>query len=323
MKNLHAGDSPLVGWLKRQDAKLLQASFAHARTLLACAALLVALAVASIPFFPRAFLPPFNEGTLTVNVLLNPGTSLTESNRVATLAEQLVQQVPEVTQVGRRTGRAELDEHAEGVHYTEMEVDLKASKRSRDAIIADIRSRLSVLPASSSVGQPISHRLDHLLSGVRAQIALKIYGDDLDTLRGLTADVRERLTQVKGITDLQIEKQVLIPQVKIRLDYDRAARLGVAPGTLLRSLEQMIAGERITQIVEGNRRFDLLVRLPESDRDPQALANLLIETPTGFVPLRQVADVIVTRWPQPGQPRELRVGASCCRPTPMAATWRR
>ncbi|MBK6649183.1 MAG: efflux RND transporter permease subunit [Betaproteobacteria bacterium] len=297
MKMLHAGDSPLVTWLKVQDAKLLHASFSKSRTLLAGAALLVALAVASIPFFPRAFLPPFNEGTLTVNVLLNPGTSLTESNRVATLAEQLVSQVPEVTQVGRRTGRAELDEHAEGVHYTEMDVDLKASTRSRDAVIADIRSRLAVLPASSSVGQPISHRLDHLLSGVRAQIALKIYGDDLDTLRGLAADVRERLAQVKGITDLQIEKQVLIPQVKIRLDYDRAARLGVAPGNLLRSLEQMIAGERITQIVEGNRRFDLVVRLPESDRDPQALANLLIETPTGFVPLRQVADVSVTDGP--------------------------
>jgi HME family heavy-metal exporter len=131
--------------------------------------------------------------------------------------------------VGRRTGRAELDEHAEGVHYTEMDVDLKASARSRDAIIADIRSRLAVLPASSNVGQPISHRLDHLLSGVRAQIALKIYGDDLDTLRGLAADVRERLAQVKGITDLQIEKQVLIPQVKIRLDYDRW-RVGRGPG---------------------------------------------------------------------------------------------
>jgi HME family heavy-metal exporter len=189
------------------------------------------LAVASIPFFPRAFLPPFNEGTLTVNVLLNPGTSLTESNRVATLAEQLVAQVPEVTQVGRRTGRAELDEHAEGVHYTEMDVDLKASARSRDAIIADIRSRLAVLPASSSVGQPISHRLDHLLSGVRAQIALKIYGDDLDTLRGLATDVRERLAQVKGVTDLQIEKQVLDPASQNPAGLRPAARLGVAPGT--------------------------------------------------------------------------------------------
>ena len=198
-------------------------------------------------------------------------------------------QVPEVTKVGRRTGRAELDEHAEGVHYTEMDVDLKASTRSREAIIGDIRARLAVLPAASNVGQPISHRLDHLLSGVRAQIALKIYGDDLDTLRGLAADLRLRLAPIPGLTDLQIEKQVLIPQIKIRIDYEQVARYGVAPGTLLRSLEQMIEGERITQIVEGNRRFDLVVRLPESGRGLQALANLLIETPGGHVPLSQLA----------------------------------
>jgi len=291
MKQLHAGDSPLVIWLKRWDARLLHWSFGHARSLLAGAVALVVIVAASVPFFPRSFLPPFNEGTLTVNVLLNPGTSLAESNSIATLAEQMVMQVPEVTQVGRRTGRAELDEHAEGVHYTEMDVDLKASARSRDEIIADIRSRLAALPAASNVGQPISHRLDHLLSGVRAQIALKIYGDDLDTLRGLAADMRDRLARIPGVTDLQIEKQVLIPQVKIRLDYEQAARYGVAPGNLLRGLEQMIEGEKITQIIEGNRRFDLLVRLPESARGPQALADLLIETPTGYVPLSKIASV--------------------------------
>jgi HME family heavy-metal exporter len=297
MKQLHSGDSPLVIWLKRWDARLLYWSFPHARTLLAGAVALILVVAASVPFFPRAFLPPFNEGTLTVNVLLNPGTSLVESNRIGTLAEQLVAQVPEVTQVGRRTGRAELDEHAEGVHYSEMDVDLKASSRSREEIIADIRQRLATLPAASNVGQPISHRLDHLLSGVRAQIALKIYGDDLDTLRGLASDVKDRLAKIPGITDLQIEKQVLIPQVKIHVDYELAAQHGVAPGNLLRSLEQMIDGERITQIVEGNRRFDLIVRLPESARGPQALADLLIETPTGHVPLSKIAKVDVSDGP--------------------------
>ncbi|HMW54829.1 MAG TPA: efflux RND transporter permease subunit, partial [Accumulibacter sp.] len=291
MKQHHAGDSPLVIWLKRWDAKLLHWSFGHARSLLAGAVALVIIVAASVSFFPRSFLPPFNEGTLTVNVLLNPGTSLAESNSIATLAEQLVMQVPEVTQVGRRTGRAELDEHAEGVHYTEMDVDLKASERNREQIIADIRQRLASLPAASNVGQPISHRLDHLLSGVRAQIALKIYGDDLDTLRGLAAEMRDRLARIPGVTDLQIEKQVLIPQIKIRLDYEQAARYGVAPGNLLRGLEQMIEGEKITQIIEGNRRFDLLVRLPESARGPQALADLLIETPIGYVPLSKIASV--------------------------------
>ncbi|WP_295762769.1 efflux RND transporter permease subunit [Undibacterium sp.] len=291
MKQLHGGDSPLVVWLKRWDTRLLQWSFPHARRLFTAAVLLVVLVGASVPFFPRAFLPPFNEGTLTIGILLNPGTSLTESNRIGTLAEQLVAQVPEVIHLGRRTGRAELDEHAEGVHSTEMDVDLRASQRSREEIISDIRQRLASLPAVSNVGQPISHRLDHLLSGVRAQIALKVYGDDLDTLRGLATDLRDRLAKIPGVTDLQIEKQVLIPQVKIRLDYEQAALYGVAPGNLLRSLEQMIEGERITQIIEGNRRFDLLLRLPEQARSAQALADLLIETPNGYVPLSKVAKI--------------------------------
>ncbi len=291
MRQLGRGDSPLVARLKHWDAKLLHWSFDHTPRLLIAALVMVVVSAATLPLFPRAFLPPFNEGTLTVNVILNPGTSLAESNHIGALAEQIIAGVPEVTQVGRRTGRAELDEHAEGVHYTEMDVDLKASGRSREAIINDIRTRLAVLPAANNVGQPLSHRLDHLLSGVRAQIALKVYGDDLDTLRGLADDLRGRLANIPGITDLQVEKQVLIPQIKIRVDYEQAARYGVAPGALLRSLQQMIEGERITQIVEGSRRFDLVARLPDNGRGPQALANLLIGTPLGAVPLSRLATI--------------------------------
>jgi len=291
MKQMGHGDSALVAHLKRWDARLLHWSFGRSGVLLAAALLAVVLAAATVPFFPRAFLPDFNEGTLTVNVVLNPGTSLAESNRIGVLAEEIVAGVPEVTQVGRRTGRAELDEHAEGVHYTEMDVDLKPSARGRSAIIQDIRTRLGVLPAASNVGQPISHRLNHLLSGVRAQIALKVYGDDLAILRTLAAELRTRLASVPGLTDLQIEKQVLIPEIKIHVDYDQAARYGVAPGTLLRSLQQMVEGERITQIVDGNRRFDLVVRLPESGRSLVALQNLLIETPMGAVPLAKLATI--------------------------------
>jgi len=291
MKLLGHGDSPLVSWLKRQDARLLDWSFDRSRGLLVAAAAAVLVAGASLAFFPRSFLPPFNEGTLTVSLLLEPGTSLQESNRIGALAEQLVMKVPEVTQVGRRTGRAELDEHAEGVHSTEMEVDLAPSDRPRDAVIGEIRARLAALPAVANVGQPISHRLDHLLSGVRAQIALKVYGDDLDTLRALAEDLRARMARIPGVTDLQIEKQVLIPQAKIRVDYAEAARHGVAPGALLRGLEQMIAGERITQLVEGNRRFDLVTRLPEDGRDMNSLSRLPIETPLGYAPLSRLADI--------------------------------
>jgi len=295
MQLLDKGDSALVRHLKNGDRKVLHVSLTHGRALLAAAVLLVLIAAASVPFFPRTFLPPFNEGTLTINVLLNPGTSLAESNRIGQLAEQLTASVPEVSQVGRRTGRAELDEHAEGVHYSEMDVDLKASERSRDAIIADIRARLSSLPAAISIGQPISHRLDHLLSGVRAQIALKIYGDDLDTLRGLANEIHANLASIPGIADLSIEKQVRIPQIKLRIDYDAAARYGIAPGQLLRTLQQMIEGERIGQIVEGgetgSRRFDLIVRLPEFDRGLAQLPHLLIETPLGTVPLSRLASI--------------------------------
>ena len=295
MKRLERGDSPLVKRLKGWDERLLRWSFRHARALLATAVLLVLTAAASVPFFPRTFLPPFNEGTLTISVLLDPGTALSESNRVGALAEQLIAEVPEVTQVGRRTGRAELDEHAEGVHYSEIDVDLKPSERSRDAVIQDIRGRLAVLPAAVSIGQPISHRLDHLLSGVRAQIALKIYGDDLDTLRGLAADLRERLAPIPGLTDLQVEKQVLIPQIKVRVDHGQAARHAVTPGQLLRTLEQAVEGSRITEIVEGgdagSRRFDLVLRLPEQKRDAHSLAGLLIETPLGYVPLSRLASI--------------------------------
>jgi HME family heavy-metal exporter len=291
MKHIAHGDSALVSRLKTWDERLLNGSFDRGRILLAGAAITVVAALAAIPFFPKSFLPPFNEGTLTVSVLLNPGTSLAESNRIGTQAEKLLLTVPEVTEVGRRTGRAELDEHAEGVHSSEIEVDLRASERAREAIIADIRQRLSGLPAVVSVGQPISHRLDHLLSGVRAQIALKIFGDDLDTLRGLAGDLKERLARIPGITDLQIEKQVLIPQYKIRADYDAASRYGITSGELLQRLEQLLAGERVGQVLEGNRRFDLTLRLPEEARGERGLENLLIETPTGRVPLSSLATI--------------------------------
>ncbi|MFP5383397.1 MAG: efflux RND transporter permease subunit [Gammaproteobacteria bacterium] len=292
MKRLADGDSPLVAWLKRQDERVLHWSFGRAHTLLVAALLLVLVAAASLPFMPRTFLPPFNEGTLTINLLLNPGTSLAESSQVAALAERQLLQVPEVLQVGRRTGRAELDEHAEGVHYTEIDVDLREEGRPREAVLADIRARLATLPGAISIGQPISHRLDHLLSGVRAQIALKIFGDDLDTLRALAGTLQERLSGIDGVADLQVEKQVLIPQVNVRIDYEQAARHGVAPGALLQSLQRLVEGEHVTEIIEGHRRFDLVLRLPDDARSPQALANLLVETPTGHLPLSRIARII-------------------------------
>lgn len=293
----HQGDSPLVRVLKAWDTHLLHWSFRHQKTVLGGALLAVVIALAAVPFFPRAFLPAFNEGTLTVGVMLNPGTSLSEANRMGTLAESLIMQVPEVTQVGRRTGRAELDEHAEGVHSSEIDVDLKVSHRDREAIMADIRQRLSLLPASISIGQPISHRLDHMLSGVRAQIALKIYGEDLDTLRSLAESMRSRLATVPGIVDLQVEKQVLIPQQQVRIDYARAAALGVSPGAILQALETLVAGADIGQVLDSGRRYEIILRVDDKDRTLQGLSQLLVETPAGRVPLSHVANIEDTVGP--------------------------
>jgi HME family heavy-metal exporter len=210
---------------------------------------------------------------------------------MGSLAETLIREVPEVTKVGRRTGRAELDEHAEGVHSAEIDVDLKRSHRDREAIMADIRSRLAVIPGSIAIGQPISHRLDHLLSGVRAQIALKIYGDDIDTLRGLAEGLRGRLANVSGLVDLSVERQVLIPQIKVRVDYRKAAQYGLTPGQILTSLQTLSEGARATQVVDGPRRFDLMVRLPDQSRSPQDLSRTMLDSPAGRIPLSAVATV--------------------------------
>ncbi|GAB3551919.1 efflux RND transporter permease subunit [Noviherbaspirillum agri] len=291
MKQLSHGDSPLVRKLKAWDTRALEWSFPRAKGILAIAAVVVVAAAASVPFFPRAFLPPFNEGSLVMGMTFTPGTSLAEANRMGALAETLIQEVPEVAKVGRRTGRAELDEHAEGVHSSEIDVDLKRSERDREQVMADLRSRLAVIPASISIGQPISHRLDHLLSGVRAQIALKIYGDDLDTLRGLAEGLRGKLTGVPGLVDLSVERQVLIPQIKVRVDYRKAAQYGLSPGQVLKALETLSEGDRVTQVVDGPRRFDLMVRLPDQSRSPQDLSRVMLDSPAGQVPLSAIAAI--------------------------------
>jgi HME family heavy-metal exporter len=301
MKRLDHGDSPLVAWLKRQDARLLAWSFPRARLLIGAAAVAVLVAAASVPFFPRLFLPPFNEGSLVLSLMLNPGTSLAEANRIGAVAEGLIREVPEVAQVGRRTGRAELDEHAEGVHSAEIDVDLKrvagANARDREEVMAEIRAKLAVLPAQVAIGQPISHRLDHLLSGVRAQIALKIFGDDTDTLRGLAEQMRARLANIPGLVDLTVEKQVLIPQITVRLDHRKAAQVGLAPGEAIRLLQALTDGAHGAQIVDGARRYELVLRLPDAQRSPQDLARTLIDTPAGRLPVSAIAAVEETDGP--------------------------
>jgi len=292
MKNLDHGDTKVLAWLKNRYKSGLQLVLDKPRAALASAGAAVVLAAVAVPFFPTTFLPPFNEGTLLVGLRLNPGVTLTESSALARQAEILVKQVPEVAHVGRRSGRAELDEHAEGVHVSELDVGIKPAgelTRSMDEVRADIRARLVNLPASIEVGQPISHRIDHMLSGVRSQIAIKIFGEDLDVLRGQADALRSRLANIQGIADLQIEKQVLAPQIKVRVDYAAAAQYGLSGSQVLSTLQSLVEGERVTQIMEGGRRFALVVRLPESARSLEGLGQMLIETPSGRVPLSKIA----------------------------------
>ncbi len=297
MKRLDHREGWLVRTLKRGNRAALGIAFRWQKTLIGFAFVAVLLAGWSATTLPRAFLPPFNEGTFTISMLFNPGISLAESHRVGLIAEQLILEVSEVRAVGRRTGRAELDEHAEGVHSSEIEVDLEPGDRPKTEIVADIRARLSILPVAVNVGQPISHRLDHMLSGVRAQLALKVYGDDLDTLRAVAEDLRSRIAAIPGLVDLQLEKQVRIPQLEIRIDYDRAALYGIQPAAITEALEQLSNGRVVSKLVDGQRTYDVVMRLAENRRTTQALGDLLIETPAGWVPVRELAEVRETDGP--------------------------
>lgn len=291
MKQLDHGEPWLVQWLKRGYARLLEKVLDYPRTLLGMGAVAVVAAASLVPFFPTTFLPPFNEGTLLISLRLTPGVTLAESVRMASQAEKLLLEVPEVTHVGRRSGRAELDEHAEGVYSNELDISLQASERSMDAVHADIRTRLAPLPADISIGQPISHRLDHMLSGVRAQIAIKLFGDDLDTLRAQADRLQQTFSTIDGVVDLSVEKQVLAPQIKVYVDYAVAGQYGLSGAALLREMQMLVEGVTISEVIDGNRRFGLVLRLPENARASTQLQNLLISTPLGQVPLSRLAKI--------------------------------
>jgi HME family heavy-metal exporter len=297
MKHLTDQESPIVRVLKRWQERGLQWCFARPAFVVGLPIVAVTAALFAAAILPRAFLPSFNEGTILVNIILQPGISLSESDRIGRLAEKIVLEVPEVHSVGRRTGRAELDEHAEGVHSSELDIDLTKSERGREEVLADIRARLTVLPANILVGQPIAHRLDHMLSGVRAQIALKIYGDDYDTLQSLAAQLEQLIAPIPGVVDLQTEKQVRVPQLQVRVDYDKARLYGLNPSTVTETLETLANGQVMSQVIDQSKRFDVVLRLSDDDRRGRSLSEMLIESPAGRIPLKNLAEVVETDGP--------------------------
>jgi Cu/Ag efflux pump CusA len=289
-------------------------------------AILVAISVASIYWMGGEFMPDFNEGTLVIESSAPPSVSLEESNRVGTRIEQMLMEVPEVTAVSRRTGRAELDEHAEPVSHSEFDVGLKAPEvpkpglwyaivraipglhrygvdrqgRSREEILADIRDRVTEMPGVLiNIGQPISHRLEHMTSGIRAEIAVKVFGADLEVLREKTRMVERLMAEVSGVTDLYIEQQVEIPQVRVTVKRDEAVRYGLTPSEVAHALETAFQGRAVSQILEGQRLFDLVVWFdPAARHDISLVRSTPLSIPSGGrVALGTVADVAETTGP--------------------------
>lgn len=297
-------------WLAR---KCYAITFPHPKIVVGAAALLFVLAIAAVSRMGSEFLPPFNEGTATISVMAQPGISLAESNRFGTIAENLILSVPEVRSTGRRTGRAEQDEHAEGVNSSEIDVDFWTSEdaknskssnaartppselRSKADVLEDIRRKLDELPGLSvNIGQPISHRIDHLLSGVRAQIAVKVTGSDLSELRKLARQVEAAMRGIPGVVDLQVEQQVLVPELRLRVKREAATRYGFKAGELVETFETAFNGKVVSQMIDGQRFFDLVLWTPEEvRRDQQTLRDLRLVSPSGSVVLlSDVADVV-------------------------------
>lgn len=291
LRSLEEPESRLVRGLKAGYSRLLDWTLPRRAPVLGVAALAVVLALAGAWGLPKSFLPAFNEGTSLVTLVFTPGIAMADSERLGTIAERLIGEVPEVVSVGRRTGRAELDEHAEGVHMNEIDINLEPSDRSRQAVLADIRSRLAPLPGSVSFGQPISHRLDHLLSGVQAQLVVKISGDDLDTLRSLGAQAEQRLAGTPGLVDLRLERQVRAPEIHVRVDEDAARFYGITPARIAERIDLLSGGERVAEVIDGSRRYGVTIQLPEESRTKAGLAGVLIETARGAVPLAHLASV--------------------------------
>lgn len=294
-----AHDKPgfLVRFLLELNDRALRWALDNPRPLLIGAAVFVVVAAASAAALPRLFLPPFNEGTLYVQVMNRPGLSLAESSRVGALAEDLVRLVPEVTTVARRSGRNEGDEDADPITSSELPVTIRTDGRSRSEIIDNIRQVLSGLPVDLTVTQFLTSRMEMAANGARGSIVLKIYGDDLEELRNAADGLRAKFAAVPGMVDVLTEQQARVPQIRITIDYARAKLFGVTPAAVTRLLESLSNGRTVSQVIEGDRRIDVVLRLSDADRTTDALAALPVETPAGRAPLSSIARVQETTGP--------------------------
>ncbi|WP_305906812.1 efflux RND transporter permease subunit [Methylomarinum sp. Ch1-1] len=290
----------LVIWLKQHYTPLLEGSLTRWRSISLMSAAMLLIALVGLLLSGRAFLPEFNEGSLTISAVTLPGTSLQQSDQLAQRVEEIILEQPEVVTTARRTGRAELDPHAQQVFASEIDVSLKMQDRSKAEFLSELRKALTAVPGTAIViGQPISHRIDHMLSGTRANIAIKLFGQDLNELRRLAEQVKKLTEQVPGAVDVAIDNPADVPFLNVKFNRQALARYGLSIGTVAEAIETAFAGRAVSRVIEDVGSFDLVVRYgTEALEDLQTIRSTLIMTPSGAqLPLHALADIGKTRGP--------------------------
>ena len=292
-------EPPVTRWLKNGYTRLLSWTLRHRWPVLGSTAALLIVALVAFFGLGRSFLPPFNEGSFTINVATLPGISLEESDKIGRRAEELLLTIPEIKTVGRKTGRAELDEHALGVNVSEIEAPFELADRSKDELIAEVREKLGTLPGVNvEVGAPISHRIDAMLSGTRASIAVKIFGTDLNEMYRIGNRIKAAVEGVEGIADLNVEQQVERPQLKIVPKRDVMAKYGVSMPEFADMVSVLLAGEPVSQVYEGRRVFNLTLKVGDDSRaTAEDIRRLIVDAGDAKVPLGQIADVVSSVGP--------------------------
>ncbi len=289
----------LVRKLKKGYERALEWTLLHKKIVLGGISVVFVLAVIMLSSFGRSFLPPFNEGSFTVSISTLPGVSLEESDKIGRMAENILLSVPEIQTVGRKTGRAELDEHALGVNTSEIEAPFILGKRSKDEVLAEIREKIKMISGVNiEIGAPITHRIDAMLSGTRANIAIKLFGTDLNKMHEIGKRIKTSIQDVKGIADLNVEQQVERPQLRIEPKREMLAKYGVTLPQFADMVNVMLGGEAVSQVYEGNKSFDLTLKVNDVSRESAGrIRQLIVDANGRKVPLESIADVISSTGP--------------------------
>lgn len=293
-KSDKAGKDPaIVRWLQKVYNMALEWVISHKKTTLGSVLALFAVALGIFFSLGSSFLPAFNEGSFTINVSTLPGVSLEESDNVGRRAEELLLTVPEIKTVARKTGRAELDEHALGVNVSEIEAPFELGKRSKKEVVAEVRAKLNTLPGVNvEIGQPISHRIDAMLSGTRANIAIKLFGTDLDKMFLLGNQIKSEIEGIPGIADLNVEQQIERPQLQIVPNREMMAKYGITPSEFNDMVEVYLAGKVVSQVYEGNKVFDLTLKAADDNRNSiEEIRNISVDAVGGKIPFGQIAQI--------------------------------